>query len=78
MYEWRKSQNREIVKCLNCGSPFETQEQTSLQREKEANRMTIESQKSQLEREKMQTQKEIADKQLQVARTNKNKYDKEK
>lgn len=23
MYEWRKSQNREIVKCLTCGSPFE-------------------------------------------------------
>lgn len=23
MYEWRKSQNREIVNCLNCGKPFE-------------------------------------------------------
>jgi hypothetical protein len=33
------------------------QEQTSLQREKESNRMTIESQKTQLEREKLQTQK---------------------
>ena len=40
------------------------QEQTSLQREKETNRMTIESQKGQLEREKIQAQKEIADRQL--------------
>lgn len=23
MYEWRKSNNRETVKCLNCGNPFE-------------------------------------------------------
>jgi hypothetical protein len=23
MYEWRKSQNRETVTCLNCGKPFE-------------------------------------------------------
>jgi len=37
--------------------------------------MTIESQKGQLEREKIQAQKEIADKQLQIARENKNKYD---
>lgn len=23
MYEWRKAQNREMVKCLTCGNPFE-------------------------------------------------------
>lgn len=23
MYEWRKAQNREMVKCLTCGTPFE-------------------------------------------------------
>jgi len=51
------------------------QEQTGLQREKETNRMTIESQKGMLEREKLQTQKEIADTQLQIAQENKNKYD---
>ena len=51
------------------------QEQAGLQREKEVNRMTIENQKNQMEREKIQAQKEIADKQLQVAQENKNKYD---
>jgi len=51
------------------------QEQTGLQREKETNRMTIENQKTQLERERLQTDREIADKQLQIAQENKNKYD---
>jgi hypothetical protein len=51
------------------------QEQSGLQKEKENNRMVIQSQKNQLEREKMQTDKEIADKQLQIAQENKNKYD---
>ena len=37
--------------------------------------MTIENQKNQMEREKIQAQKEIADKQLQVAQENKNKFD---
>jgi hypothetical protein len=32
--------------------------------------------KNAIEREKLQVQREIADKQLQVARVNKNKYDK--
>ena len=51
------------------------QEQAGLQREKEVNRMTIENQKGQLEREKIQAQKEIADKQLQIAQENKNRFD---
>ena len=51
------------------------QTQTDLQREKEVNRMNNESAKNQIEREKIQAQKEIADKQLQIARENKNKYD---
>jgi hypothetical protein len=51
------------------------QDQSNLQRDKEQNRMTIQSQKNQLERERLQTQKEIADKQLQIAQENKNKYD---
>jgi len=52
------------------------QEQTSLQREKEVNRMNLDTQKNQIEREKIQSQREIANKQLQIAQENKNKYDK--
>jgi len=37
--------------------------------------MNNDTQKNQLEREKLQTQKEIADKQLQIAQENKNKFD---
>jgi len=37
--------------------------------------MNIQNQKDQIEREKIQAQKEIAEKQLQIARENKNKYD---
>jgi hypothetical protein len=51
------------------------QEQTNLQREKEVNRMNIDSQKNQIEREKIVAQKEIANKQLQIAQENKNKFD---
>jgi antirestriction protein ArdC len=51
------------------------QDQTNLEREKEANRNSLAMQKNDLEREKLQAQKEIADKQLQIARENKNKYD---
>jgi hypothetical protein len=51
------------------------QEQTTLQREKQTNENLRQSQKMDIEREKLQTQKEIADKQLQIARENKNKFD---
>jgi hypothetical protein len=51
------------------------QVQTDLQRDKETNRMSIESDKSQIEREKLQSQREIANMQLQIAQENKNKYD---
>jgi hypothetical protein len=56
-------------------SSQEFQDQTNLQREKETNRMNGEAQKNQIEREKIAAQKEIANKQLQVAQENKNKYD---
>jgi hypothetical protein len=52
------------------------QDQMNLQREKEVNRMNNDSTKTQIEREKIQAQKEIAEKQLAIARENKNKYDK--
>ena len=51
------------------------QVQTDLQRDKETNRMSIESDKSQIEREKIQSQRDIANTQLQIAQENKNKYD---
>ena len=51
------------------------QDQTDLQREKEVNRMNNDSQKNQIEREKIAAQKEIANKQLQIAQENKNKFD---
>jgi hypothetical protein len=51
------------------------QEQTNLEREKESNKISMQAQKNQIEREKIQAQREIADKQVQIARENKNKYD---
>ena len=52
------------------------QDQTNLEREKEANRNSLASQKNDLERQKLQVQQNIADKQLQVARENNNSFDK--
>jgi hypothetical protein len=51
------------------------QDQTQIQRMKENNRNVLQQDKNTIEREKIQAQKEIADKQLQIARENKNKYD---
>lgn len=51
------------------------QQQTDLQREKQSNENIRQSQKMDIERQKLQTQKEIADKQLQIARENKNRFD---
>jgi hypothetical protein len=53
-------------------------EQMNFKREQEVNKTAIGSQKMELERERLQAQREIADKQLQVARENKNKYDVQK
>lgn len=52
------------------------QQQTDLQREKQNNENMRQSQKMDIERQKLQAQKEIADKQLQIARENKNRFDK--
>ena len=51
------------------------QDQTQLERMKEANRNTLSTDKNSIEREKIQAQRDIADKQLQIARVNKNKFD---
>jgi hypothetical protein len=54
------------------------QQQTQLQREKQSNENLRQSQKMEIEKEKLLTQKEIADKQLQIARENKNRFDNKK
>ena len=51
------------------------QSQMSLERQKEANRNSLAAQKNDIERQKLAVQQDIADKQLQIARENKNKYD---
>lgn len=51
------------------------QDQMNLKRESELTKKDQNGQKLDIERQKLQTQKEIADKQLQIARENKNKYD---
>ena len=51
------------------------QQQTQMQRLKQSNDMTKHQQKMSIEEQKIQAQREIADKQLQIARENKNKYD---
>ena len=50
----------------------------SLKREQEINKNNRESQKMNLKQQELQTREDIANKQLQIARTNKNKYDKGK
>ena len=48
---------------------------TNLKREQEVNKTRFNEQKLDIERQKLQTQQDIANKQLEIARTNKNKYD---
>ena len=51
------------------------QDTMNFKREQEVNKNSINAQKLDIDRQKIQTQKEIADKNLQIARENKNKYD---
>ena len=50
-------------------------QEMNLRREQEINKNNRESQSLNLKRDELNTRKEIADKQLQIAKTNKNKYD---
>ena len=52
------------------------QQQTNIARDKQSNENLRHSQKMSIEQEKLQVQKDIADKQLEIARINKNKFDK--
>jgi hypothetical protein len=54
----------------------QSDETLSLKREQEVNKNNRESESLNLKREELSTKKQIADMQLQVARENKNKYDK--
>jgi hypothetical protein len=51
------------------------QDTMNFKREQEINKNSFNNQKLNVDREKLQAQKEIADKQLEIARVNKNKYD---
>jgi len=51
------------------------QSQTDLQRQKQSDDMVKHSQKISMEQQKLQAQQDIANKQLEIARVNKNKYD---
>ena len=51
------------------------QQQTQMQREKQTNDMTKHNQKISIEEQKIQAQIDIANKQLEIAKENKNKYD---
>jgi len=53
----------------------EYQQTMNFKREQEVNKNMQVNQKNSIEREKVQAQKDIAEKQLQIARENKNKYD---
>jgi hypothetical protein len=53
----------------------EYQQTMDLDREKEINKNNQFSQKMSIEKEKIQAQKEVADKQLEIARENKNRFD---
>jgi hypothetical protein len=51
------------------------QQQTDIQRQKQSDDMVRHSQKMDIEQQKLQVQEDIANKQLEIARVNKNKYD---
>jgi hypothetical protein len=51
------------------------QQQTDLQRQKNNDKVMIDREKNVIEREKIAAQQNIADKQLEIARINKNKFD---
>jgi hypothetical protein len=50
-------------------------DQSNLQRQKQSDDMVKHSQKLDIEQQKIQAQQDIANKQLEIARINKNKYD---
>jgi hypothetical protein len=72
----RNNQNDQIDAMNQIQEQQNYQEQMNFEREKEINKNSHNQQKINLDREKLQTQKDIAQKQVDIARINKNKYDK--
>jgi hypothetical protein len=79
MVDVNKNEESDYVDAMKeIRSSEQYQQQTDLQRDKQSNENMRNSQKMDIEREKLAAQREIADKQLQIARENKNKFDNKK
>jgi len=77
MQDINENQQSDYMDALDRIQKTDEYEQTvSLQREKESNRQNDEVQKTNIKREEMSLKRELKDKDLQIARENKNQYDK--
>ena len=71
--ENQMSDYRDAMKEIRATEAY--QQQTDLQRQKQSDDMVKHSQKMDIEQQKLQIQQDIANKQLEIAKVNKNKYD---
>jgi hypothetical protein len=71
--ENQMSDYRDAMKEIRATESY--QQQTDLQRQKQSDDMVKHSQKMDIEQQKLQIQQDIANKQLEIAKVNKNKYD---
>ena len=71
--ENQMSDYRDAMKEIRATEAY--QQQTDLQRQKQSDDMVKHSQKMDVEQQKLQIQQDIANKQLEIAKVNKNKYD---
>jgi hypothetical protein len=76
MVDINKNEQSDYIDAMqNIRKEVQYQQTMNFKREQEINRTSQTMDKHSIEREKLQAQKEIADKELQIARENKNKYD---
>ena len=76
MMDINKNEQSDYLDAMqNIRKQEEYQQTMNFKREQEVNKNTQTSEKHNIEREKMLAQQQIAEKQLQIARENKNKYD---
>jgi len=71
--ENQMSDYRDAMKEIRATEAY--QQQTDMQRQKQSDDMVKHSQKMDIEQQKLQIQQDIANKQLEIAKVNKNKYD---